>query len=72
MSANRIDSHHADNLKKENELLKRELEDLKSSYDSSLAAIKLRESEEMFSTMFRAMPIGISLVALSDGTNLRC
>jgi PAS domain S-box-containing protein len=31
------------------------------------AEIKLRESEEMFSTMFRAMPIGIALIALSDG-----
>ncbi len=28
---------------------------------------KLRESEEMFSTMFQAMPIGISLISLSNG-----
>jgi PAS domain S-box-containing protein len=68
MSADHIDSHFASNLKKENELLKSQLDDLKSSYDSSLAEIKLRESEEMFSTMFQAMPIGISLVAFSDGT----
>lgn len=31
------------------------------------AEIKLRESEEMFSTMFQAMPIGISLIAMSNG-----
>ena len=29
--------------------------------------LKLRESEERFSTMFHSMPIGISLIALSNG-----
>jgi len=31
------------------------------------AEIKLRESEERFSTIFQAMPIGISLISLSNG-----
>ena len=35
--------------------------------ERKLAEIKLRESEEMFSTIFHAIPVGISLIALSDG-----
>jgi PAS domain S-box-containing protein len=66
-SSDNIESHLTGDLGKENEILRSQLRDLKNSYDSSLAAIKLRESEEMFSTMFRAMPIGISLIALSNG-----
>jgi PAS domain S-box-containing protein len=87
----RTDSHLIDDLKKENENLRQQFEDLKAGYDllqnknalnagnipptktgekvagnEQLQAV-YRESEELFSTIFRVMPIGISLISLSDG-----
>ena len=45
----------------------RSISTIENISERKLAEIKLRESEEMFSTMFQAMPIGISLIALSNG-----